>query len=115
MEVVLVGPIIGNALHGAEVGIFDALVELGHHVLAIDPRVDKQMNSSGEVFPIDYEAKIHANIILCPGAGIHGGEVVVSGELDKLLTAKNNYSDSLTLAYLRGEKKIEIPEIGNII
>ncbi|HYF10271.1 MAG TPA: hypothetical protein VD967_01535, partial [Candidatus Paceibacterota bacterium] len=36
--------------------------------------------------------------------------VVVAGELDKLLTAKKNDSGSLTLAYLRGEKKIEIPE-----
>ena len=45
-----------------------------------------------------------------PGAGVHGGEVVVSGYLDELLTAKKNDSKSLTLAYLRGEKKIEIPE-----
>lgn len=45
-----------------------------------------------------------------PGAGVHGGEIVVSGWLDKLLTAKKNDSDSLTLAYLRGEKKVEIPK-----
>jgi excinuclease ABC subunit A len=45
-----------------------------------------------------------------PGAGVHGGEVVVSGYLDDLLTAKTNKSDSLTLAYLRGEKKVPIPE-----
>lgn len=45
-----------------------------------------------------------------PGAGVHGGEIVVSGWLDKLLTAKRNDSGSITLAYLRGEKKIEIPE-----
>ncbi|MBX4195527.1 excinuclease ABC subunit UvrA [Candidatus Parcubacteria bacterium] len=45
-----------------------------------------------------------------PGAGRHGGEVVVSGDLEELLTAKKNTSGSLTLAYLRGEEKIEIPE-----
>lgn len=45
-----------------------------------------------------------------PGAGVHGGEVVVSGYLDELLTAKKNKSDSLTLAYLRGEKGIDLPE-----
>lgn len=45
-----------------------------------------------------------------PGAGVHGGEVVVSGYLDELLTAKDNKSDSLTLAYLRGEMKIEKPK-----
>ena len=45
-----------------------------------------------------------------PGAGVHGGEVVVAGELDKLLTAKKNDSGSVTLAYLRGEKAIQVPE-----
>ncbi|MDD5318498.1 MAG: excinuclease ABC subunit UvrA [Candidatus Pacebacteria bacterium] len=45
-----------------------------------------------------------------PGAGVHGGHVVVSDYLDTLLTAKKNTSDSLTLSYLRGEKKIAIPD-----
>jgi len=44
-----------------------------------------------------------------PGAGVHGGEIVVDGWLDKLLTAKKNDSGSVTLAYLRGEKAIEVP------
>jgi excinuclease ABC subunit A len=44
-----------------------------------------------------------------PGAGVHGGEVVVSGWLDELLTAPKNKSNSLTLSYLRGETKIELP------
>ena len=45
-----------------------------------------------------------------PKAGVHGGEVVVSGYLDELLTAKTNKSKSRTLAYLRGEEKILIPK-----
>ena len=45
-----------------------------------------------------------------PGAGIHGGEVVVADYLESLLLAKKNESKSLTLAYLRGEKNIETPE-----
>jgi excinuclease ABC subunit A len=45
-----------------------------------------------------------------PGAGVHGGEVVVAGYLDDLLTAKTNSSKSLTLSYLRGEDEIPIPE-----
>jgi excinuclease ABC subunit A len=45
-----------------------------------------------------------------PGAGVHGGNVVVDGYLDKLLTAKKNDSGSLTLSYLRGETTIEVPE-----
>ena len=44
-----------------------------------------------------------------PGAGKHGGEVVVSGFLDTLLQAKRNTSKSRTLAYLRGEDEIPIP------
>jgi excinuclease ABC subunit A len=44
-----------------------------------------------------------------PKAGVHGGEVVVSGYLENLLTAPNNKSGSLTLAYLRGEKEIAVP------
>ena len=45
-----------------------------------------------------------------PGAGVHGGHIVVADDLQKLLKAKKNDSDSLTLAYLRGEKEVEIPE-----
>lgn len=45
-----------------------------------------------------------------PGAGVHGGEIVVSGYLDKLLTDKNNDSGSVTLDYLRGDKVIPVPK-----
>ncbi len=45
-----------------------------------------------------------------PGAGIHGGEVIVADYLDKLLSAPTNPSKSVTLDYLRGDKKIPIPE-----
>ncbi len=45
-----------------------------------------------------------------PKAGVHGGEVIVSDYLDKLLSAKDNPSKSVTLDYLRGTKKIAIPE-----
>lgn len=46
-----------------------------------------------------------------PGAGTHGGTIVVADYLEPLLTSKKNDSGSLTLAYLRGEKKIEVPEV----
>lgn len=45
-----------------------------------------------------------------PGAGIHGGEVIVSDYMEKLLSAKNNDSKSVTLDYLRGDRVIEVPE-----
>ena len=44
-----------------------------------------------------------------PKAGVHGGEIIVSGYLDELLTAKKNDSGSITLDYLRGDKKIPVP------
>ena len=40
-----------------------------------------------------------------PKAGVHGGEIVCQGNLDKLLKSKR----SLTGAYLSGRKKIEVP------
>lgn len=45
-----------------------------------------------------------------PKAGVHGGEVIVSDYLEKLLSAPKNNSASRTLAYLRREERIEIPE-----
>jgi excinuclease ABC subunit A len=45
-----------------------------------------------------------------PGAGVHGGKVVVADYLEPLLTAKKNESKSLTLDYLRGDKVVEVPE-----
>ncbi|MFA6177730.1 MAG: excinuclease ABC subunit UvrA [Candidatus Paceibacterota bacterium] len=44
-----------------------------------------------------------------PKAGVHGGEVIVSGYLEDLLTAKKNTNNSRTLSYLRDETRIEIP------
>ncbi len=43
---------------------------------------------------------------LGPGAGRNGGTVVVDGNLDAVLASK----ESLTGAYLRGEKRIALPE-----
>ncbi|MAZ56427.1 excinuclease ABC subunit A [bacterium] len=59
------------------------------------------------------EDTIHAAdylIDIGPGAGIHGGEVVVSDYLQPLLEAKKNTNDSSTLAYLRKEREIEVPK-----
>ena len=43
---------------------------------------------------------------LGPGAGRHGGEIVAAGSLDDVLTAE----DSLTGAYLRGDREIPLPD-----
>ncbi len=72
------------------------LRDLGNTILVVEHDEDT-------MFASDYIVDIG------PGAGVHGGKVVVSGYLDELLTAKKNTSNSLTLAYLRGEKKVEVP------
>lgn len=74
-----------------------SLRDLGNTIVVVEHDEDT-------MFASDYIVDIG------PGAGVHGGNVVVSGYLDDLLTSKNNDSNSLTLSYLRGETKIEIPD-----
>lgn len=45
-----------------------------------------------------------------PAAGVHGGNIIASGWLEPMLTAKTNPTKSRTIGYLRGELKIEVPE-----
>ena len=73
------------------------LRDLGNTILVVEHDEDT-------IYASDYI------VDLGPGAGTHGGEVVVSDWLEKLLTAKKNTSGSRTLAYLRGEKEIAVPD-----
>ncbi len=73
------------------------LRDLGNTVLVVEHDEDT-------IFASDYI------VDLGPGAGVHGGEIVASGWLEDLLTAKTNKSGSRTLAYLRDEERIEMPE-----
>lgn len=73
------------------------LKNLGNTILVVEHDEDT-------IYASDYIVDIG------PGAGIHGGSVVVSGYLDELLTAKKNTSGSITLDYLRGDKVVEVPE-----
>ncbi len=72
------------------------LRDIGNTILVVEHDEDT-------IYAADYLVDIG------PGAGTHGGNVVVSGWLDKLLAAKKNDSKSRTLAYLRKEEAIEIP------
>ncbi len=45
-----------------------------------------------------------------PGAGVHGGKIVVADDIEKLLTAKKNTFNSVTVDYLRGDVSIPIPD-----
>ncbi len=73
------------------------LRDLGNTIIIVEHDEDT-------IFSSDYLVDIG------PGAGVHGGEVVVSDYLEPLLSAKTNPSKSITLDYLRGAKKIEVPE-----
>ena len=73
------------------------LRDLGNTIIVVE-------HDEETIFSSDYLVDIG------PGAGVHGGEIVVAGYLDKLLVAKKNESGSVTLDYLRGDKQIEIPE-----
>lgn len=73
------------------------LRDLGNTILVVEHDEDT-------IYASDYIVDIG------PGAGAHGGEVVVADYLQDLLDAKTNPSKSVTLDYLRGDKEIEIPE-----
>lgn len=70
------------------------LRDIGNTIIVVEHDEDT-------IFSSDYLVDIG------PGAGVHGGEIVVSGYLEKLLTDKKQHS--LTLDYLRGDQRIEIP------
>ncbi|MDD2418216.1 MAG: excinuclease ABC subunit UvrA [Oscillospiraceae bacterium] len=70
----------------------------------------KRMRDIGNTIIVvehDEETMLSADWIvdIGPGAGIHGGEVVYSGTVDKLLECEQ----SVTGQYLSGKKKIDIP------
>ncbi len=69
------------------------LRDLGNTVIIVEHDEDSIMASD---FMVD----------IGPGAGRLGGEIVAIGETPKIFENK----DSVTCAYLRGDKKIEIPE-----
>ena len=74
-----------------------SLRDLGNTIIVVEHDEDT-------IFSADFLVDIG------PGAGVHGGEVVVADYLEPLLSAKNNPSKSLTLDYLRGDKRIEVPK-----
>jgi len=73
------------------------LRDLGNTIMVVEHDEDT-------IYAADYLVDIG------PGAGVHGGEVVVSDWIEPLLKAKQNDSNSVTLAYLRGERQIEVPK-----
>jgi excinuclease ABC subunit A len=74
------------------IGALRTLRDNGNSIIVVEH--DKEMMESADYI-----------IDLGPFAGRHGGEVVACGKPEEILR-----SDSLTAKYLRGEKKIEMPE-----
>jgi len=72
------------------------LRDLGNTIIVVEHDEDT-------IFASDYLVDIG------PGAGVHGGEVVVAGVTEKLITAPTNNFKSLTIDYLRGDKSITLP------
>lgn len=74
-----------------------SLRDMGNTIIVVEHDEDT-------IFASDYIVDIG------PKAGVHGGKVIVAGDLEELLTAKTNPSKSLTLSYLRGETEIPVPK-----
>ncbi|MBI2097510.1 MAG: excinuclease ABC subunit UvrA [Candidatus Vogelbacteria bacterium] len=73
------------------------LRDLGNTIIVVEHDEDT-------IFSSDYLVDIG------PGAGRHGGRVVVAGNTEKLLTTRTSTGgQSLTLDYLRGDKMIPVP------
>lgn len=72
------------------------LRDIGNTIIVVEHDEDT-------IFAADYMVDIG------PGAGVHGGNIVVSGDLDELITNQKKYK-SLTLDYLRGDVSVPIPK-----
>lgn len=73
MNILLCGPLISNANHGAECGIYDALQELGHESYAWDYRCNKLVFPNGNIEKQERQKtlpKLDLDVVLCPGAGL---------------------------------------------
>ncbi|MEI8216792.1 MAG: excinuclease ABC subunit UvrA [Eubacteriales bacterium] len=69
------------------------LTELGNTLIIVE-------HDEETMYAADYIVDIG------PGAGIHGGEIVCEGDIQKILSCEH----SITGQYLSGKRKIEIPE-----
>ncbi|MBP6881064.1 MAG: excinuclease ABC subunit UvrA [Candidatus Pacebacteria bacterium] len=82
----------------------DKLIKTLHELRDLGNTIIVVEHDEDTIYAADYLVDIG------PGAGVHGGDVIVSDYLQKLLSDKHNESGSITLDYLRGDRAIEIPE-----
>lgn len=84
----------------------DRLIETLLHLRDLGNTIIVVEHDEDTIYASDYIVDIG------PGAGVHGGDVVVSGWLDDLLSKKklDKSEESLTLEYLRKEREVPIPD-----
>ena len=82
----------------------ERLVKTLHNLRDIGNTIIVVEHDEDTIYASDYLVDIG------PGAGVHGGKIVVADDTEKLLTAKKNNFNSLTVDYLRGDISIPIPD-----
>lgn len=75
------------------IGTLEKLRDLGNTVIVVEHDEDT-MKAADHIIDVG------------PGAGVHGGNIVCSGDINKILACK----ESITGQYLSGARKIEVPE-----
>ncbi len=75
------------------IGTLKKLRDLGNTVIVVEHDEDT-MKSADHIIDVG------------PGAGVHGGNIVCSGDINKILACK----ESITGQYLSGARKIEVPD-----
>lgn len=75
------------------IGTLKKLRDLGNTVIVVEHDEDT-MKAADHIIDVG------------PGAGVHGGNIVCSGDINKILACK----ESITGQYLSGARKIEVPE-----
>lgn len=119
----------GSTLSGGEFQRIRLATQIGSHLVGVlyvldEPSIglhqrdnqrlirtlEKLRDQGNSVLVVEHDEETiqHADYVIDigPGAGVHGGEVVFSGESKKLSQAKN----SLTAGYISGKEQISVPK-----
>lgn len=103
-------------------GLVGALYVLDEPTIGLHPRDNERLVNTlhhlrelgNTIIVVEHDEDTIASadylIDIGPGAGRHGGEVVVADWLEDLMKAKKAKNNSLTLKYLRGEESVPVPE-----
>ena len=102
---------IGSSLVGVLYILDEPSIGLHHRDNDRLIKMLKQLRDMGNTIIVvehDRDTMLSADYIvdMGPGAGVHGGEVVVAGTPAKII----RYKTSLTGQYLKGKKKIHVPD-----